>query len=192
MYVLAIFILSSFWYQHNNMLQICFILSSFTLSSQNGLLFLLYSHYVSLTPFISFFLYPSLSSVFPCICSALGTLPFHQLPPWSTSRPQLWRALGPWSGSRASNSPSLTSLLRVPTTPQSPRRVWASCTQAQAGGATVGARGGSGGVRLEPPGTEEQGQADQGQIQAAGTTWWSKSEPEVWMLSRSCKYFTFL
>lgn len=37
------------------MLQICFILSSFTLSSQNGLLFLLYSHYVSLTPFISFF-----------------------------------------------------------------------------------------------------------------------------------------
>lgn len=55
MYVLAIFILSSFWYQHNDTLQICFILSSFTLSSQNGLLFLLYSHYVSLTPFIFFF-----------------------------------------------------------------------------------------------------------------------------------------
>lgn len=140
----------------------------------------------------SSFLYPSLSSVFPRICSALGTLPFHQRPPWSTSRPLLWRALGPWSDSRACNSPSLTSLLRVPTTPQSPRRVWANCTQAQAAGATVGARGGSGGVRLEPPGTEEQGQAAQGQIQAAGTTWWSRSETEDWTSSRSCKCRRFL
>ncbi len=128
-------------------------------------------------------LFPRLSHV----CSVLGTPPSRPLPPWSTSRPQLWRALGPWSGSRASNSPSLTSPLRVLTTPQSPHKAWASCTQAQAVGATVGARAGSGGVRLEPPGTEEQGQADRGQILAAGITWWSRSATEAWTSSHSCK-----
>ena len=56
---------------------------------------------------------------------------------------------------------------------------------------TVGARGGSGGVRLEPPGTEEEeeeeGQAGQGPIQAAGITWWSRSGTGGWTSSRSCK-----
>lgn len=114
-------------------------------------------------------------------------LPSHRLPPWSTSPPQLWRALGPWSGSRASNSPSLTSPLRVLTTPQLLLKAWVSCTQAQAAGATVGARVGSGGVRLEPLGTEEQGQADRGQIRGAGITWWSRSATEGWTSSPSCK-----
>lgn len=132
---------------------------------------------------------PCCIHLFPrlCVCPALGTPPSRLPPPWSTSHPRLWRALGPWSGSRASNSPSLTSPLRVLTTPQSPRRAWASCTQAQAAGATVGARAGSGGVRLEPPGTEEPGQADRGQILAAGITWWSRSATEGWTSSPSCK-----
>lgn len=127
----------------------------------------------------------SLSSIF--LCSVSEMLPYHLPPPWSTSRPRLWRAPGPWSVSRASNSPSLTSPLRVLTTPLSPRKAWANCTQAQAAGATVGARVGSGGVRLEPPGTEGQGQADRGQIQEAGTTWWNRSATEGWTWSRSCK-----
>ncbi|KAM7406063.1 hypothetical protein PAMP_000467 [Pampus punctatissimus] len=87
--------------------------------------------------------------------------------------------------SKASNSPSLTSPLRVPTTPQLPHRVWANCTLVQVAGVIVGAHGGSGGVRLEPPATEGLGQADQGQIQAAGTTWWNRSATEGWTSSHS-------
>lgn len=137
---------------------------------------------------MSSLLYPSLSSVRPCVCLVSGMLPFRLLPPWSTSRPQPWRALGPWSGSRASNSLSLTSPLRVLTTPQSPLRAWASCTQAQAAGAHAGAHAESGGVRLEPPGAEVEGQVDQGQILAAGITWWSRSGTEGWTSSRSCEF----
>lgn len=114
----------------------------------------------------------------PRVCSVSGTLPSHLLLPWNTSHPQPWHALGPWSASRVSNSPSLTSPLRVLTIPQLPHRAWANCTQVQAVGATAGAHGGSGGVRLEPPGTEGWGQADQGQIQAAGTTWSNRSATE--------------
>lgn len=117
-------------------------------------------------------------------------LPSRPRPPWSTSRPRLWRAPGPWSGSRASNSPSLTSPRRVLTTPQSPLRALASFIRAQAAEAIAGAHAGSGGVRLEPPGTEEEGQADQGQILAAGITWWSRSATEGWMSSHSCKFST--
>ena len=145
-----------------------------------------------LTPMSSLF-HPSLfPSTLPCVCSVLGMLPSRPRPPWSTSRPRLWRAPGPWSGSRASNSPSLTSPRRVLTTPQSPHRAWASCTRAQAAEAIAGARAGSGGVRLEPPGTEEEGQADQGQILAAGITWWSRSATEGWMSSHSCEFSTLL
>ena len=128
----------------------------------------------------------------PCVRSVLGTHPSRLLPPWSTSRPRRWHALGPWSGSRASNSPSLTSPLRVPTTPQSPLKAWASSTQAQVVGATVEARVGSGGVRLEPLGTEELGLADRGRTLAAGITWWSRSATEGWTSSPSCKFLTLL
>lgn len=123
--------------------------------------------YIILT-LTSSFLCPSFSSLPPCVCSVSEMLPSHLPPPWSTSRPQPWRALGPWSDSKASNSRSPTSPLRVPTTLQSPHRAWANCTQVQAVEATVGARVGSGGVRLELPGTEGRGQADRDQIQAAG------------------------
>lgn len=143
------------------------------------------SHFVSnsdVFPVIHLFLL-----MLPRVWSVSGMLPSHLPPPWSTSHHQPWRALGPWSVSRASNSPSLTSHLLVPTTPQLPHRAWANCTPVQVVGVTVGAREGSGGVRLEPPGTEGWGQADQGQIQAAGTTWWNRSATEGWTSSRSCK-----
>lgn len=133
-------------------------------------------------PFRLFLLLPRLHSV-------SGMPRCRPPPPWSTSRPRLWRALGPWSGSRASNSLSLTSPLRVPTTPLSPLRAWASCTRAQAEGATVGAREESGGVRLEPPGTEGQERVARGPTLAAGTTWWSRSVTEAWMSSPSCECF---
>lgn len=167
------------------MLPIIFYTFIFSKSFQNNLPCPV-SLVLSLTPMSSLW-YPSLSSALPCVCSVSGMLPSRLLPPWSTSRPQPWRVLGPWSGSRASNSPSLTSPLRVPTTPRSPHKAWASCIQAQAAGATVGARAGSGGVRLEPPGTEEPVQADQGQILAAGITWWSRSATEGWTSSRFCE-----
>lgn len=126
-------------------------------------------------------------SVFLCKWTVLGTPPCHLRPLWSTSHPRLWHALGPWSGSRASSSRSPTSLLQVPTTPQSPLRAWVSCTQAQVAGATVGAHEGSGGVRPELPGTEARGQVDPGPTQAAGIIWWNRSATEAWMSSHSCK-----
>lgn len=113
---------------------------------------------------------PSASFLLTSFRSVLGMLPSRLPPLWSTSRHRLSRVPGLLSASRASNSPSPTSPLRVPMTPRSPHRAWVSCTQAQAAGATVGARGGSGGVRLELPGIEGQGLADHGQIQGAGTT----------------------
>lgn len=122
-----------------------------------------------------------------CVCSVLETLPSRLLPPWSTSPPRPWRALDPWSDSRACNSPSLTSPLRVPTTLQSPLRAWASFTLAQVAGATVAAHAGSGGVRLERLVTGEEGPAGRGQILAAGITWWSRSATEAWTSSLFCK-----
>lgn len=127
-------------------------------------------------------------SNFPYICLVLEMLPYPLLPPWSTSLPQLWHALGPWSGSRASNNRSLTSPLQVLMTHQSPPKVWASCTQAQEVGAIVEAHAGSGEVLLEHLGTGEQGQASRGQILAAGITWWSRSATEGWMSSPSCEF----
>lgn len=122
-----------------------------------------------------------------CVCSVLETLPSHLLPPWSTFPPRPWHALDPWSDSRACNSPSLTSPLQVPTTPQSPLRAWASFTQAQVVGATVAAHAGSGGVRLEHLVTGEEGPAGRGRILAAGITWWSRSATEGWTSSPFCK-----
>lgn len=51
----------------------------------------------------------------------------------------------------------------------------------------MGAREGSGGVRLEPPGTEGRERAGRGPTLAAGTTWWSRSATEAWMSSPSCE-----
>lgn len=156
------------------------MIASLTLFCSKSLLMSRRASYITLTLMSSFFCLSS-SSVLPCICPVSAMLPSHLRPPWSTSPPRLWRALGPWSGSKASNSRSPTSPLRVPTTLQSPHRAWANCTQAQAAEATVGARVGSGGVRLELPGTEGRGQADRGQIQAAGIIWWNRSATEDWM-----------
>lgn len=123
-----------------------------------------------------------------CVCSVLETLPSRLLPPWSTFPPRPWRALDPWSDSRACNSPSLTSPLRAPTTPQSPLRAWASFTQAQVVGATVAAPAGSVGVRLERLDTGEEGPAGRDRILAAGITWWSRSATEGWTSSPFCKW----
>lgn len=51
----------------------------------------------------------------------------------------------------------------------------------------MGAREESGGVRLEPPGTEGRERAGRGPTLAAGTTWWSRSATEAWMSSPSCE-----
>lgn len=133
------------------------------------------------------FLNESTTNLLLCVCLVLETLPSRPLPPWSTFPPRPWRAPGPWSDSRACNSPSLTSPLRDPTTPQSPLRAWASFTQAQAAGATVAALAGSGGVRLGRLVTGEEGPAGRGPILAAGITWWSRSATEGWTSSPSCE-----
>lgn len=123
-----------------------------------------------------------------CVRSVLETLLSRLLPPWSTFHPRPWRALDPWSDSRACSSPSLTSPLRVPTTPRSPLRAWASFTQAQVVGATVAAHGGSEEVPPERLVTGEEGPAGQGPILAAGITWWSRSAIEGWTSSPFCKW----
>lgn len=142
--------------------------------------------------FTSFFNVSTINHLL-CVCSVLEMLPSRLLPPWSTFPPRPWRALDPWSDSRACNSPSLTSPLRVPTTPQSPLRAWASFTQAQVVGATVAAHAGFEGVRLEHLVTGEEEPAVRGRIPAAGITWWSRSATGGWTSSPFCKWCeTFL